>query len=295
MKEIVYLNGKLVPRDKARISISDHGFLYGYGLFQTMRAYNGKMFLLDRHIKRLHEAAEVIGLAEKLKGIDLAKACMDTLAVNKLKEARVRFAVTNGEGMALPWVDKGGKPTVVITVMPYTPFPEEKYNEGFKVGISSVIRCKQSVFSTMKSINYLLNVVARMEAAANGLDETILLNDGGYIAEGGSGNVFFVKGGRLLTPGADSGIIPGVTREVILEMAAEMGVSVTEGDISLDVIKKSEEIFMTNAVIEVMPVTGVKDDKGRMSVVGNGKPGKVTRRLMEAYRERVRKETGGTK
>ncbi|MGD0780164.1 MAG: aminotransferase class IV [Dehalococcoidales bacterium] len=292
MDEKIYINGKLVPRKKAFISISDHGFLYGYGLFQTMRAYNGKIFLLDRHVKRLRDAAKIIGLESKLKDIDFEKICNETLTANKLKEARVRLTMTNGEGMALPWVDKGGKPTVVITVVPYTPFPEKKYNEGFKVGISSVIRCKQSVFSTMKSINYLLNVVARMEAAVNGLDETILLNDGGYIAEGGSGNVFFVEGGRLLTPGADSGIIPGVTREVILEMAASMGVSVMEGDISLDVIKKSEEIFMTNAIIEVMPVTGVKDDKGRMSVVGNGKPGKVTRRLMEAYRERVRREMG---
>ncbi len=145
MEEIVYLNGSLVPRSRACISVSDHGFLYGYGLFETMRAYNGKMFLLDRHIKRLHDAAEVIGLGQKLAGIDLGKACRDTLDANNLKDARVRLTVTNGESNALPWTDAGGKPTVVVTAQPYTPFSEEKYNEGFKVGIASVRRCRQSV------------------------------------------------------------------------------------------------------------------------------------------------------
>jgi branched-chain amino acid aminotransferase group I len=292
MDEKIYLNGKLVSREKAHISIGDHGFLYGYGLFQTMRAYNGKLFLLDRHVKRLRDAAGIIGLGEKVKSIDFEKACAETLAANNLKEARVRLTVTNGESTVMPWVDASGQPTVVVTAQPYTPFSEEKYSEGFKVGIATVQRCRQSVVSSMKSINYLLNVIARMEAAANGLDETILLNDGGYIAEGGGSNVFFVEGERLITPGVDNGIIPGVTREVIMEIAVGMGINVTEGDISPDAIKEFDEIFMTNAMIEVMPVTGVRDKRGRMNSIGGGRPGKVTRRLMEAYRERVRRETG---
>ncbi len=286
MEEIVYVNGKLVPRDKAKISVSDHGFLYGYGLFETMRAYNGKIFLLDRHIKRLLNAAEVIGLGKKLKGQNLEKACNDTLKANELKEARVRLTVTNGENTALPWLDASGEPTVVITAVPYTPFPEKIYSSGYKVGIASVRRMKQSVFSTMKSINYLLNVIARIEAAENGWDETILLNDRGNIAEGGGSNVFFVEGKKLITPSADSGIIPGVTREVIMEIAKGMGITVKEGDISPKIIKKCDEMFLTNAIIEVMPVTKVGDD-----IIADGKPGKITRRLMEVYRERVRSET----
>jgi branched-chain amino acid aminotransferase len=240
----------------------------------------------------LRDASKVIGLEEKLKSIDLEKVCRDTLAANKLKEARVRLTVTNGDG-ALPWLDKGGKPTVVVTAQPYTPFSEEKYNQGFKVGMASVRRMKQSPFSAMKSINYLINIVARMEAAEKGLDEIILLNDAGYIAEGGGCNVFFVEGERLVTPAADSGIIPGVTREVIMEIAKEMGISVTEGDISPNAIKGYDEIFMTNAMIEVMPVVAVNDEKGQNIVIGTGKPGQMTLKLMEAYRERVRRETGG--
>jgi branched-chain amino acid aminotransferase len=292
MNENIYLNGKIVPSEKALISVSDHGFLYGYGLFQTMRAYNGKLFLVDRHIKRLHEAAKVIGLEEKIKNIDFIKACNETLAANGLKEARVRLTVTNGDGEALPWVDKGGQPTVVVTAAPYTPLSEEQYNTGFKVGIASVRRMKQSSFSAIKSINYLLNVMARMEATEKGLDETIILNDEGYIAEGGGSNVFFVQEGKLITPSADMGIIPGITREVVIDLANKLSIGVREGPVGIGIIKRCEEAFMTNAVIEIMPVTQVSDNEGNSVTINGGKPGKITQRLREAYREMVKKETG---
>ncbi len=290
MKEIVYLNGSLVPRSEARISIDDHGFLYGYGLFETMRTYDGKYFLLDRHIKRLMNYAEVIGLEQKLKSINLDKACRDTLKVNGIKEARVRITVTNGTVTALPWVDSGGKPTVLVTTRPYTPFSKAKYSDGFKVGIASVRRMKQSVFSAIKSISYLLNVVARMEAAEKGWDETILLNDEGYIAEGGGSNIFFVREGRLITPALNSGIIPGVTREVTIELASSLSISVSEGPVGIGVIKKCDEIFMTNAMIEIMPVTKVCDNEGNTVTISGGKAGEITLKLMEAYSKRVERE-----
>jgi len=292
MDDKIYLNGKLVSRDKAHISISDHGFLYGYGLFETMRAYNGKMFFLDRHIARLNAAARVIGMEDKLKGIDFVKICNETVAANKLKEARVRLTVTNGDGAAMPWIDPSGPPNIVATAQPYTPFPEEKYNAGFRVGIASPRRLKQSPFSAMKSVNYLINVVARMETAAKGYDETVLLNDAGYIAEGGGGNIFFVNGDKVVTPPADSGIIPGVTREAVMELAAAMGISVKEENIRPEALRDYDEVFMTNAIIEVMPVVAIADEQGRVITIGNGKPGKVALKLMEAYREKVRRETG---
>lgn len=292
MEEIVYLNGSLVPRSKAHISVYDHGFLYGYGLFETMRAYNGKIFLLERHIKRLSGSAEVIGLGEKLADIDLAKACHDTLEANNLKDARVRLTVTNGESDALPWTDAGGKPTVVVTARPYTPFSAEKYGEGFRVGIASVRRCRQSVVASMKSVNYLASVMARMEVAEKGLDEALILNDDGYIAEGGGCNVFFVRDSRLVTPALNSGILPGVTREVVMELAASLGIETSQGTVGIGVIRKCDEAFVTNAVIEIMPVTEVRDESGNSVSIGGGKPGKVTRQLMEAYRERVERETG---
>jgi branched-chain amino acid aminotransferase len=291
MKEMVYLNGSLVPREKAKISVSDQGFLYGYGLFETMRAYNGRIFLLNRHIKRLYEAAGVIGLEYKIRDINFEKVCNETVAANKLKEARVRLTVTNGDNAALPWTDKGGEPTVVVTAVPYISFVDDKYNLGFKVNIASVRRMKQSPLSAMKSVNYLLNVVARMEAAEKGLDETIILNDEGFIAEGGGSNIFFVQEGKLVTPSTDSGIIPGVTRGVVIELAAGLGMDVREGPVGIGAIKRCEEAFMTNAIIEIMPVTQVSDNEGNSVTINDGKPGKITRRLTESYREMVIRET----
>lgn len=293
MKNIVYLNGALVPRAHAKLSINDHGFLYGFGLFQTMRAYKGKIFMLDRHVKRLKDAAQITGMGKKVTGLDLEKACVDTVNMNGLEDARVRLTVTNGEGTALPWVDAGGPPTVLVTAVPYTPHSKEKYEEGFKVGIASVRRSRQDALSSLKSLNYLANVVARMEVAGRGMDEALLLNEDGYIAEGGGSNIFFVRSGRIVTPGANSGIIPGVTRELVMELANSLGIILSEGTVGKPIFKQCEEAFMTNAMIEIMPVTTMSDESGASMVVGGGKMGPVTSQLLQTYRERVEKETGG--
>jgi branched-chain amino acid aminotransferase len=292
MVEKIYLNGAIVPRSRARISVFDHAFLYGYGLYETMRAYHGKIFLLGRHLERMKKSAEIIGLAKKLEAIDLVKACKETLAANNLPEARIRVTVSNGESDAAPWA--GGTesgPNIVITARPYTPYPVKKYEEGFRVGIASVRQCRQSVVATLKSVSHLASVMARIEATSYGMDEALLLNDDGYIAEGGGCNVFFVESATLLTPPLDSGILPGVTREVMMEIAAGMGIDVKEADISPEALGGFDEAFVTNAMIEVMPVTAVREAKGRRLTIGTGKPGTMTRRLMEAYRERVEKDT----
>jgi branched-chain amino acid aminotransferase len=292
MENIVHLNGTLVPRSKAHISISDHGFLYGFGLFQTMRVYNGHIYLLDRHIKRLHEAAKVIGLEGKIAKIDLEKACKETVAINDLQSARIRLTVTNGKGTALPWEDPGDDPTVLITAVPYIPLSEEKYNQGFKVGIASVRRSRQNaVSSNLKSLNYLINVMARMEVAQRGQDEALLLNEDGYLAEGGSSNIFFVRSGRLVTPAVNSGLIPGVTREIVMELADSLGLILSEGTVGKPIFKQCEEAFMTNAMVEIMPVTSMNDETGATVPVGGGKMGEITRKLLDGYRERVKKET----
>jgi branched-chain amino acid aminotransferase len=292
MENIVYLNGSLIPRSKAHLSINDHGFLYGFGLFESMRAYNGKIFLLEQHITRLLNAARVIGIGEKLIGLDLAKICQDTVKANDLRSARIRLTVTNGEGTEMPWVDAGGKPTVLVTAVPYTPLTTDKYEAGFKVGIASGRRTSQNIMSSMKSLNYLLNTVARIEVAKRGQDEALLLNEDGYIAEGGGSNIFFVRSGRLVTPAPNSGLIPGVTREVIIGLANNLDIGLSEGIVGKAAFKQSQEAFMTNALIEVMPVTSISDESGNSVTIGSGKAGPVTKRLMQAYREMVEKATG---
>ncbi len=290
MEEKVYLNGSLVPRSEAKVSVSDHGFLFGFGLFETMRAYHGKIFLLDRHLDRLLEAAEAI----YLKGLDndtLAKACLDTLATNGLEDARLRLTITSGDSDAFPWEDHAGKPTIVITARAYHPFPPEKYRQGFRIIVASVRRFRQSIVSSMKSLNYLTSVIARIEATNQGLDEALLLNEDGYIAEGGSSNIFFVRSSKLVTPSLNSGILPGVTRNIIIELADNLGISLTEGTVGLSIIRQCEEAFMTNSVMEVMPVTAISDESGHVATIGSGKPGEITLKLMQAYLKRVEKET----
>ena len=293
MEEMIYLNGSLVPRKAAMISVFDHGFLYGYGLFETMRAYRGKIFLLERHINRLRSSAGVIGLSGTLAKINLAAACNETLKANNLKDARLRMTIAGGEADAYPWAETKHSPTIVITARPYEPFSAEKYEQGFKVGIASVRRCKHSRLSNVKSTSYLTSVLARIEAAAEGLDESLLLNDDGYVAEGGSSNVFFVRSSRLVTPSVESGILPGITREVVMELADKLSIGVTEGTVGMAIIRQCDEAFLTGSVMEIMPLTSVSDKSGRTVIIGSGKSGPITLKLMAAYREMVKKETGG--
>ncbi len=290
-EELIYLNGALVPRSEAQISVFDHGFLYGYGLFETMRAYHGRIFLLERHIERLTRGAGAIEMQERIAGMDLAKACRDTLAANNLTDARIRLTVTNGVADTFPWSGIPETPTVVITARAYSPFTPEKYEQGFRVGIASICRCARSPISGIKSVDYLVNVLARREAAALGLDEALLLNDLGFVVEGGNSNAFFVRGGRLVTPSLAGGILPGITRETVMCLAEELDINIQEEDVRPADLAGFEEAFMTTSVMEVMPLVYVREESGRTILFGNGKPGKVTRRLMAAYRELVERET----
>jgi branched-chain amino acid aminotransferase len=291
MEGIVYLNGELIAASEARISVFDHGFLYGYGLFETMRAYRGRIFLLERHLKRLVQSADTIGMGSGLAGVDLARACQDTLEANNLQDARIRLTVTNGESDTFPWAGGSGRATVVVTAIPYAPPESERYVQGVKIGLTSLRRCQQSLLSSIKSTDYLLSVLARMEAARQGLHETLMLNDDGFIAEGSGSNVFFVKASRLVTPSLGSGILPGITRQVVLELADRLGITVTEGTVGLGSLKHSDEAFLTNSMIEIMPLVQVRDDAGDTITIGSGKPGRMTKKFMADYRAMVEKET----
>ena len=291
MEEIVYLNGSLIPRSQARVSVFDHGFLYGYGLFETMRAYHGTIFLLERHLKRLLNSAAVIGLSSELAEIDLGKACTDTLMANGLQDARLRLTVSRGEVDSFSGSGTSVAPTVLVTARSYQALPAQIYNRGFRVGASSFRRYSQSPLSRLKSANYLLSVLAKKEAEAAGLDESLLLNERGLITEGSISNVFFVAHSGLVTPPVESGILPGITREVVMELADALGINVTEGEVRLEDLGQFDEAFLTNSVMEIMPLVEVRDNAGEVITIGSGRPGKITRRLMAAYREMVERET----
>jgi len=281
MSEIVYLNGSLIPRSQARISALDYGFLYGFGLFETMRVYGGQVFRLDSHLNRLARSAEILGLL--IEALNLKGAVRDTIQANKLSEARVRITISIGEGGMVPDPSSCTQPTVLILAGHYKPYPKQVYERGFRAVVSSIRRNSQSPLSRLKSANYLENMLAKQEARAAGVDEAICLNEKGLLAEASMSNIFLVNDGILRTPGEESGILPGITREVVLELASQLGINTFEQDIRLDELFQTQEAFLTNSLMEIMPLTEI-DGKP----VGSGKPESVTRRLMANYKKLVR-------
>lgn len=281
MSDIVYLNGSLVPRSQASVSVLDYGFLYGFGLFETMRAYGGRLFRLDSHLSRLARSAEILGMS--VDEMVLKGAVMDTIQANKLSGARIRITISIGEGGMVPDPGTCTKPTVLILAGHYTPYPGERYKKGFRAVVSSIRRNSQSPLSRLKSANYLESILAKQEARAAGVDEAICLNEKGLLAEASMSNIFLVTDGILRTPRQESGILPGITRETILELASQLGINTLEHDIRLDELLHAQEAFVTNSLIEVMPLTEV-DGKP----IGSGRPGSLTRKLMVAYKKMVK-------
>ncbi|MFH0847123.1 MAG: aminotransferase class IV [Chloroflexota bacterium] len=280
MDEIVYLNGVMLPRSQASISVMDYGFLYGYALFETMRAYGGRVFGLDRHLARLARSAELLSI--KIGGLDLKSAVMDTLRANRLSEARIRITVSIGEGGMAPDPASCKSPTVLVVAGAYQPYPEPVYEKGLGAIVSSVRRNQRSLLSALKSANYLESILAREQARAAGAGEAICLNEAGLLAEASMSNAFLVTRGTLRTPGTQSGILPGITREIVLELAGRMGIKAVEQDIRLEELLQAEEAFLTSSLIEVMPLSELD---GKM--IGSGRPGTITRKLRQAYRELV--------
>jgi branched-chain amino acid aminotransferase group I len=295
MAEIIYLDGQLVPRFEAKLSPFDHGFLYGYGLFETMRAYNGRIFRLDSHLTRLRCSAESIGLTHSLLTTDEGKqslkaACLATLEANKLEDARIRLTVSAGEGDMTPDLGTCSAPTILITARNLAPLPPEKYETGFKAAISFLRRNSQSPLSRLKSTCYMENILARTAARAAGYDEAIFLNEQGFLAEGSTTNVFLVSHGELITPCFESGVLPGITRDAVLEIAGTSHIKATERWVELNELIEAQEAFLTNSILELMPLVSVE-----ARPIGSGKPGKLTRDLLFAYRKLINEAVAGGK
>ena len=287
VEEIVYLNGALFPRSQARISPFDHGFLYGYGLYETMRAYSGRFFRLEQHLARLAHSAEMLGLSSGLAQYDLEKAVYDTLAANGLQDARVRLTVSAGEGDMIPDPRTCVGPTVLVMAKALVPQPAEVYQRGFKAMISSIRQNSQSPLAQIKSANNLNNILAKSEARAAGFDDALFLNEQGFLAEASSSNIFIISQGILTTPSLESGALGGITRQVVLELAASLGIAVKEENaLTVEALLQADEAFLTNSIIEIMPLTEVDGQP-----VGSGVPGRMTQRLMAAYKDLVAKET----
>ena len=284
MGEIFYLNGKLLPSEEAKISVLDYGFLFGYGLYETIRAYDGQPFRLDNHLARLGFSGDRLGIVIHVALI--REAVNDVVKANGFKQTRVRICVSIGEGTMSPNLDSCRQPTIAVLASEYTPPNADKYKQGYKVMLSSIKRSSLSPVTYLKSANTMENMLARQDAKEAGADEAFSLNEKGYLTEAAGSNLFLVKDGVLKTPRYESGILPGVTRVVVFELAAQLGIKVKEVNLLLADLLQADEVFVTNSLIEIVPVT-VFDGKP----LNSGKPGTLTRKLMKAYKEMVKKET----
>jgi branched-chain amino acid aminotransferase len=282
MEEIVYLNGNLVPHSQAILSPFDYGFLFGYGLFETMRSYDGVIFRLGHHLDRLFSAADALGLGNKLTNLDLKHACYEVMNANGLSDARVRLAVSAGEGDMVVNPATCRESTLFIAAQKLTSISPERYERGSRAIIASIRRNSHSPIARLKTSCFLENILAKGEARSAGVDETIVLNEKDLVAEGSSSNIFLVFQRELHTPSPGSGILPGITRGAILELANSLGIPARERDITRDELFTADEAFYTTSVTEVMPLTEIE---GRP--VGSGGVGSITRGLMEAYRDMV--------
>jgi branched-chain amino acid aminotransferase len=284
MEQLVYLNGELITRSRAAISPYDCGFLYGYALFETMRSYSGRIFRLSQHLQRLSESAEEIGIP--VDRTVLEGACEEVLKGNGLADARIRLTVSPGEGNGLP--DPPTEPvlTIFAVAMAFIPLPPEKYNAGFKAIVSSLRRNSLSPLSRMKSANYLESIMARAEAKKRGADEALLLNERELLCEGSTSNIFFLKDGKLVTPSIESGCLPGITRNTVLELAESLHIPAEQRNVAPEELIRSDEAFLTNSVMEIVPLTYIDNKQ-----IGSGRKGEVTSSLIKAYKELVAAES----
>jgi len=283
----IYINGKLYEKEDAKISVFDHGLLYGDGVFEGIRSYNRLVFKLKEHIDRLYESAHSIMLEIPMTREQIAKAVIATLKANKLSDAYIRLVVTRGEGdLGLdPRKCKGKAATIIITDK-ITLYPERFYKEGLSIiTVPTVRNLPEALNPQIKSLNYLNNILAKIEAVNSGCDEAIMLDALGYVAECTGDNIFVVKNNHLYTPPQCMGTLRGITRDSVMEISRKAKIPVHEHVLTRHEVYISDECFLTGTAAEIIPV--VKVDGRR---IGSGKPGKMTLSLTKKFREITKKE-----
>jgi branched-chain amino acid aminotransferase len=280
----VYIDGQLLDKEQAKLSVYDHGLLYGDGVFEGIRVYNQRVFLLDEHVDRLYESALAIRLEIPLSKAAMTKAVEDTVAANKITDGYVRLVVTRGAGYLGLDVRKTSHPQVVVIADTITLYPEEFYRNGLAIITASTLRNHPGALSPrIKSLNYLNNILAKIEATDAGCQEALMLNHKGEVAECTGDNIFIVKKGVLKTPGTEAGILEGITRNAVIRLARDARIAVQEVPLLRHDIFAADECFLTGTAAEVVPV--VKLD-GRQ--IGDGKPGPVTQDMRARFQKLAR-------
>jgi branched-chain amino acid aminotransferase len=278
---IVSINGTITPISEGRIPVLDHGFLFGDNIYETLRTFRQKPFLFSRHFERLKRSARAVFMDLPCSREQLFDGTLQTIkAAGHASEHRIRITITRGSGDVSPDPESCGPPSVIIFATPLSNLPAEVYDKGVEVIVSSFYRSRQ--LGDAKTGNLLRSVLALREAKAAGAFEAITLTAEGKISDGITSNIALIQGSTLLTPSVESGILEGITRAVVLELAKRAQLTVVEGLLDLSEVEKSSELFLTSSTRGVVPIVRVAGKP-----VGTGQPGPVTRRLMEAYRREV--------
>ena len=281
----VYINGNFFDKEDARISVFDHGLLYGDGVFEGLRSYGGKVFRLQEHLERLYESALAIHLQIPMEIGPLADAVNESLQTNGIEDGYVRLVVTRGVGTLGLDPAQTSDPQVIIIADRITLYPEEFYTNGLKLVTVSTVRNHPAALSPrIKSLNYLNNILAKIEGKQAGCIEALMLNHKGEVAECTGDNIFLVRKGGLLTPPREAGILDGITRQAVCELAVEAGLEVQEIPLTRHDVFIADECFLTGTAAEVIPVIEVDSRQ-----IGNGRPGPITQDLIARFHHLTRR------
>lgn len=282
----VYIDGQYYPKEEAKVSVFDHGLLYGDGIFEGIRAYNGRVFRLEEHLERLYLSARSILIDIPLTIDEMREAVLETIRRNNQKDSYIRLLVTRGKGDLGLDPRKCPKAAIIIISDEIKLYPKETYENGLKLIIASTRKNSPDALSPrIKSLNYLNNILGKLEAINAGCAEAVMLDRHGYLTECTSENIFLVKNGALFTPTATVGILEGITRSVVMELASKMGYQVQMALLTAHDLYVADEVFVTGTGAELIPVV---DLCGR--TIGSGKPGPITRKLLTAFRELTQTE-----
>tara|TARA_R110002096_G_scaffold238581_8_gene430166 strand:+ start:203 stop:1084 length:882 start_codon:yes stop_codon:yes gene_type:complete len=282
MASKVYVDGKLLDKDDAKVSVFDHGLLYGDGVFEGIRFYNDRVFRCEEHIRRLYDSANAIALTIPMEPEEMTEAMLETIRANDLHDGYIRLVVTRGEGGLGLNPKLCPKASVIIIAATITLYPEDDYTNGLKLVTCSTRRpTPASLSPEVKSLNYLNNVMAKLEALNAGAVEGIMLNEQGFVAECTGDNVFAVRDGAIKTPPVSAGALNGITRSVIFDVTKELDIPLEEGNMTRYELYTADEVFLTGTAAEVIPVSEYDGRK----VGKDGKPGPITLRCIEKFRE----------